>query len=139
IACTSSNRIQKPAVARRLTQFLQLAAIEHACKMMRADLLVRLVDDDGLRAIDIARATGLRQADLCQMLATARTFPAEARPAGVPYNVLLLATRMLRKFHELQMSPTAALAEIQRMALSQHRDVTRHFSQLAQVAELQRA
>jgi len=36
--------------------------VENACKLMRADLLVRLVDEDGLRAIDIARATGLRQA-----------------------------------------------------------------------------
>lgn len=73
------------------------------------------------------------------MLATARTFPPEARPVGVPYNILLLATRMLRKFPGLGMSPADALAEIQRTGYSQHRDVTRHFSQLAQAAELRRA
>jgi len=132
-------RLQGPAVATRLSQFVQLASLENACKLMRADLLVQLVDDDGLRAIDVARATGLRQADLCQMLATARTFPPEARPAGVPYNILLLATRMLRKFPELGMPAANALAEIQWAGYSQHRDVTRHFSQLARAAELRRA
>jgi DNA modification methylase len=101
--------------------------------------LVRLVEEDGLRAIDIARATGLRQADLCQMMATARTFPPSARPPGVQYNILLLATRMLRKFSGLGLSPADALAEIQRAGYSQHRDVTRHFSQLARAAELRRA
>ncbi len=139
LARTSARRIERPGVARRLTHFMQLAVIENACKLLRADLLVRLVDDDGLRAIDIARATGLRQADLCQMLATARTFPPVARPAGVPYNIFLLATRMLRKFPELRMSPALALAEIRRTGYSQHRGVTRHFSQLARAAELRRA
>jgi DNA modification methylase len=136
LARVSANRIQRPAVAQRLNQFLQLTAVENASKLMRADLLVRLVDEDGLRAIDIARETGLRQVDLCQMLATARTFPPGARPAGVPYNIFLLATRMLRKFPELGLSPAVVLGEIRRMQLSQHRDVTRHFSQLAQYAEM---
>lgn len=58
----SVKRIQQAAIAKRLTQLVQLAMVENACKLMRADLLIRLVEDDGLRAIDIARATGLRQA-----------------------------------------------------------------------------
>jgi len=73
------------------------------------------------------------------MLATARTFPPEARPAGVPYNIFLLTTRMLRKFSGLEMSPAIVLAEIQRTGFSQHRDVTRHFSQLTRAVELRRA
>jgi hypothetical protein len=126
-------------VATLLRQFQQLIAVENVCKMVRADLLVQLVDVHRLRAIDIARATGLRPADLCQMLATARTFPQDSRPAGVPYNIFLLATRMLRKFPGLEMPPAEALAEILRMGFSQHRDVTRHFSQLARATELRRA
>ena len=126
-------------MAERLRKFMQLTALENASKLARGDLLVQIVDGDGVRAIDIARATGLRQADLCQMLATARTFPPSARAAGVPYNILLLATRMLRKFPALGMSPAAALEEIRRMGFSQHREVTRHFSQLARAAESLRA
>ncbi len=97
-ARTSATRLQQPAVSKRLTQFLQLTAVEHACKLLRADILARLVDEDGLRSIDVARATGLCQADLSEMYATAKTFPSDSRPGGVPYNILLLATRMLRKF-----------------------------------------
>src|SRR5947207_3388238 len=89
LARTSTKLIQQQAVAKRLTQFVQLGQVENVCKLMRADLLLGLVDDDGLRAIDIARATGLRQADLCQMLTTARSFPPESRPPGVPYNIFL--------------------------------------------------
>lgn len=126
-------------MAERLRTFVQLAAMENASKLARADLLVQMVEGDGVRAIDIARATGLRQADLCQMLATARAFPPAARPPGVPYNVLLLATRMLRKFPALEMSSAGALEEIRRAGYSQHRDVTRHFSDLAHAAELRRA
>ncbi len=73
--------------------------------MMRADLLVRLVDEDGLRPIDIARETGLRQSDLSQMYATAKMFPPDARADEVPYNIFMLATRMTRKFPELRMRP----------------------------------
>ena len=58
------------------------------------------------------------------MLATARTFPRGARPAGVLYNSFLLATRMIRKFPELRMPPEFALAEILRMGFTQHRHVS---------------
>lgn len=118
---------------------MQLTAVEHACKLLRADLLARLVDEDGLRPIDIARATGLRQADLSEMYATATTFPSDARPEGVPYNVLLLATRMIRKFPQLRIRPATVLGEIRRLGFSQHRDVSRHFAQLARAAEMRRA
>jgi len=37
------------SVARRLAQFAQLTEIENACKLMRGDLLVQLIDEDGLR------------------------------------------------------------------------------------------
>lgn len=106
--------------------------------MMRADLLVRLIDEDGLRAIDIARATGLRQSDLCEMYATAKMFPPKSRIASTPFNVFLLATRMVRRFPEMQMRPRAALLEIRRLGLSQHRDVSRHFSRLARHSEMRR-
>ncbi len=138
-ARTSATRIAQPSVAKRLTHFVQLTAVEHACKMMRADLLVRLIDEDGLRPIDIARATGLRQSDLSQMYATAKTFPPDARADDVPYNIFMLATRMIRKFPELRMRPRLALSQIRRLGLSQHRDVSRHFSQLARLAEMRRA
>ncbi len=138
-ARSSATRIAQPSVAKRLTHFVQLTAVEHACKMMRADLLVRLVDEDGLRPIDIARATGLRQSDLSQMYATAKMFPSNMRPDDVPYNIFMLATRMIRKFPELRMRPRLALSQIRRLGLSQHRDVSRHFSQLVRLAEMRRA
>lgn len=138
LARNSDAQIAKPAISKRLTHFLQLTAIEHACKMMRADLLIRLVDEDGLRPIDIARATGLRQSDLSEMYATAKLFPPELRRDGTPYNIFLLATRMVRKFPALRIRPQAAVAEICRLGLSQHRDVSRHFSQLARQIEMSR-
>ncbi|MGB7160109.1 MAG: hypothetical protein WBD40_18730 [Tepidisphaeraceae bacterium] len=82
---------------------------------------------------------GLRQSDLSQMYATAKMFPAGARPEGVPYNLLLLATRMIRKFPELSMQPHVALGEIRRLGLSQHRDVCRHFAQMNRFAHLRQA
>jgi DNA modification methylase len=139
MARSSANRIQQPSAAKRLTRFLQLTSLEHVCKMMRADLLVRLVDDDGLRAIDIARQTGLRPSDLSQIYATAKMFPFNDRPEGIPFNILLLATRMTRKFPELRMQPCAVLGEIRHQGLSQHRDVSRHFAQLARLANMRRA
>lgn len=45
----------------------------------------------------------------CRM--RARTFPRAIRPADVVYNHLLLATRMVRKFPGLRMTPGAALEE----------------------------
>lgn len=139
IARASANRIKRPAVAERLASFVKLTAVEHACKMMRADLLVRLVDEDGLRPIDIARTTGLRQSDLSEMYVTAKMFPLGARPDAVPYNIFLLATRMIRRFPRLGIRPRNALSEIRRLGFSQHRDVSRHFAQLARAAEMRRA
>lgn len=83
LARSSVARIQQPMAAERLTQFLQLTSVENACKLMRADLLVQLIDENGLRAIDIARATRLRQSDLSEMYVTAKTFPlaTAARPS----------------------------------------------------------
>jgi hypothetical protein len=64
------------------------------------------------------------------MYSVAKTFPREDRPADAAYNHLLLATRMVRKFSSLRMMAPEALAIIQRAGLTQHRDVTRHFSML---------
>ena len=36
LARTSSTRLQRPAVAKRLTLFLQLTAVENASKLVRA-------------------------------------------------------------------------------------------------------
>jgi hypothetical protein len=41
----------------------------------------------------------------------------------------------VQQFPSLQMSPSYALAEIRRAGLTQHRDVTRHFSMLERAAE----
>jgi DNA modification methylase len=117
-----------PEVTDCLDKYRYATAVERACKTIRGDLLVVLIDGHGLRAIDIARATGDRPGDLSQMYAVAKTFPRDARPIDVAYNHLLLATRMLRKFPALEMTPLGALEEIRRRGLSQHRDVTRHFS-----------
>jgi DNA modification methylase len=58
-------------------------------------------------------------------------FPRKVRLAGVGYNQFLLASRMVAKFPELNLSPRKALKEVLGSRLSQHRDVTRHFSRLA--------
>lgn len=94
-------------------------------------MLVELIDEHGVRAIDIARLTGERPADLSEMYAVAKTFPPDSRPADAVYNHLLLATRVARKFPELEFSPADACTEIGRIGLTQHRDVTRHFDQMA--------
>jgi DNA modification methylase len=117
-----------------LALYRQALLTERACKLIRADLLVRLIDGHGLRAIDIARETGEKQSDLSHMYRTAKDLPPAARPAGVPYNILMLGARMSRKFSQLGLSPAAAVEEISRVGLSQHRDVTRHFAHLARYA-----
>lgn len=106
-------------------------ALERLCKLAIGDLLVELIDGHGLRAIDIARETGRRPADLSEMLKTARAFPPGERPDGVPYNCFLLATRMAVKFPELGLRPADALERIVSERLSQHRDATRYFAALA--------
>ena len=134
LARVSASRISSPETARLLEKYRIVSALERACKLIRGDLLAVLIDGHGLRAIDIARQTGERPGDISEMYAVARTFPREQRPAEVAYNHLLLATRMVQKFPLLKMSPSTALAEIRRAGLTQHRDVTRHFSMLARAA-----
>jgi hypothetical protein len=129
--------MQSAAVAERLTQFVKLTAVENACKMMRGDLLVQLVDEDGLRPIDIARTTGLRQSDLSEMYKTAKAFPSASRPEGVPYNLFLMSARMVRKFPALKMPARRALTLIRRLGFSQHRDASRHFAMLARARQSQ--
>jgi len=131
LAKSSASRIAKPQVIECLGRLKLVMSFERVCKLMMGDLLVELVDGHGLRAIDIARETGYRPADLSEMLKTARMFPARERAADVGYNPFLLATRMLAKFPELKLSPQRVLGEILDRRFSQHRDVTRHFSQLA--------
>jgi DNA modification methylase len=134
LARVSASRIATPAATEVLAKYRYAMALERACKLIRGDLLVLLLDGHGLRAIDIARQTGERPGDISEMYAVARTFPRECRPDDAAYNHLLLATRMVQKFPALKMSPAGALAEIQRSGLTQHRDVTRHFSMLERAA-----
>lgn len=110
-------------------------AIERLLKLKIADLIVELIDEHKLRAIDLARETGWRPGDISQMYSTARAFPRRSRPRGAKYNHLLLATRMTRKFPELRMSPNQAYARILSAGLTQHRDVGRMFAELAQKTE----
>jgi len=117
-----------------LAKYRYAAAVERACKLIRGDLLAVLIEQHGVRAIDIARETGERPGDISEMYAVARTFPRESRPADATYNHLLLATRMVRKFPKLRLTADEALAEIRRAGLTQHRDVTRHFSGLERAA-----
>lgn len=109
-------------------------ALERVCKLMIADLVVELIDEHDLRAIDIARETGWRQSDLSHMYRTAKLFPPKVRPADAPYNHFLLAAKMLSKFPELGQTPVQVFREIRRQRLTQHRDVTRHFAGLARLA-----
>lgn len=119
-----------PAAAEVLAKYRYATAVERACKLIRGDLLAVLIQRHGVRAIDIARETGERPGDISEMYAVARAFPPQTRPADATYNHLLLATRMVRKFRSLKMAPAQALAEIRLAGLTQHRDVTRYFSQL---------
>jgi DNA modification methylase len=121
-------------VAQCLVKYRKVLLIERTCKLLRADLLVELIDGHGLRAIDIARETGERQSDLSQMYRTAKDFPLESRLQGAVYNTLMLGSWMARRFPDLGFSPAAAVEEIVRAGLSQHRDVTRHFGQLTRLA-----
>jgi DNA modification methylase len=128
LARISASRISSPEVSDCLEKYRYATAVEQASKLLRGELLVVLIDGHGLRAIDIARETGERPGDISQMYAVAKTFPRAVRPSDAPYNHLLLATRMLRKFPRLAMTPGEALEKIRVAGLTQHRDVTRHFS-----------
>ena len=72
LARTSASKIARPEVSQCLNRYRHVLLMERACKLMRADLLVELIDGHGLRAIDIARETGERQSDLSQMTARQR-------------------------------------------------------------------
>lgn len=134
LARASASRISAPAAAEVLAKYRYATAVERACKLIRGDLLAVLIEQHGVRAIDIARETGERPGDISEMYAVARTFPRGSRPTDATYNHLLLATRMVRKFPSLNMAPAEALVEICRAGLTQHRDVTRHFSVLERAA-----
>jgi DNA modification methylase len=137
LARISASRIAQPQVAECLRKLKIALEFERVCKLVIGDLLVELVDGHGLRAIDIARETGYRQADLSEMLKTARLYPAKSRPVGVGYNQFLMASRMVSRFPELKFTKRRALKEVVDSRLSQHRDVTRHFAQLARQIEHQ--
>ncbi len=115
-----------------------MMVVERESKLRQGDLLVKLIDQHGIRAIDIARETDRRPADISEMLKTARAFPAVRRPTGTSYNSLLLATRMVAKFPELRMTPDTALARTLSQRVSQHRDATRYFAGLARNTRLSR-
>lgn len=134
LARVSASRIAAPEAAAVLAKYRYATAVERACKLVRGDLLAVLIEQHGVRAIDIARETGERPGDISEMYAVGRTFPRESRPADATYNHLLLATRMVRKFPKLKLSADQALAEIRRAGLTQHRDVTRHFAGLERAA-----
>lgn len=138
LARRSIKRMSEPAVAACLRRLTAAMALQRLAKVKVCDLIVELVDGHGLRAIDVARETGRRPADVSEMLKTARAFPPERRPVGVSYNYLLLATRMAAKFPELAMSPAQALDCILSARLSQHRDAGRYFAALARAEHARR-
>jgi len=77
--------------------------------------------------------TGERPSDLSQMYTVAKTFPRRLRPEDARYNHLLMAMRMTRRFPGLGMTPSDAYNEIVGSGLTQHRDVTRHFSTMTRI------
>jgi DNA modification methylase len=125
-------------VARCLRKLKLAFALEQAFKLKSADLVAELIGRHGLRAIDIARETGKRPADISEVYATVRAFPPGQRPPRAPFTHLLLAKRMLGQFPELRMQPAEAYAEIRSAGLTQYRDVTRHFGRLLRQAEARR-
>jgi DNA modification methylase len=131
LARVADQRLTTRSATRCLENYQKVTAIERAAKLARGDLLVELIDVYGVRAIDIARRTGERPGDLSEMVAVCRTFPRQSRQRDAIYNHLLLATRAMRRFPTLGLTPEAALREIIRTGLTQHRDVTRHFDRLS--------
>src|SRR5688500_3672405 len=79
IARVSASRLIQRPVAKCLAKYLKLLVIERASKLLRGDLRVELIDEHGLRAIDLARRTGERQSDLSEMYRTAKAFPPHRR------------------------------------------------------------
>jgi hypothetical protein len=134
-----ANQLSEPAVAKCVGRLKMLMALERACKLRQGDVLVELLDGHGVRAIDIARITGRRPNDLSQQYNTAKLFPPKLREPDLQYNTYFMAMRMIRKFDTLSLAPAAVLGEIRRIGYSQHRDVPRHFAQLARAAEMRRA
>ncbi len=130
LARVSASRIIAPAARACLAKYQYVTSIERSAKLIRGDLLRELIEQHGVRAIDIARRTGERPADLSEMYSVAKAFPRDQRPSDAIYNHLLLATRAVKRFPKMNLLPAEALAEIQRVGLSQHRDVTRHFHRL---------
>lgn len=130
LARNSASTLSLPAVAECMRKYQYVSAMERACKLIRGDLLVMLIDGHGLRAIDIGRVTGERPSDLSQMYSVAKTFPRRFRPEDARYNHLLMAMRVTRRFPTLGMTANDAYDEIVGSGLTQHRDVTRHFSTL---------
>ncbi|HSV15208.1 MAG TPA: DNA methyltransferase [Tepidisphaeraceae bacterium] len=128
MAKKSAARLATPAVKKSMVRLRELLRAERLCKLQQGDVLVQLIDRHQLRAIDIARRTIQRPSDLSQMYHTCRMFPPRVRRRDVPYNTYFLATRIVRKFRHLKLSPGQVLAEIQRLGFSQHRQVTAHFA-----------
>jgi hypothetical protein len=58
-----------------LAKYRYATAVERACKLLRGDPLAILIEQHGVRAIDIARETGERSGDISETYAVARTFP----------------------------------------------------------------
>src|SRR5918993_1454117 len=85
LARTSASRIGAPAAAACFAKYQYATRVERAAKLIRGDMLVELIDEHGLRAIDIARRTGERPADLSEMYAVAKTFPPDSRPVDAIY------------------------------------------------------
>jgi hypothetical protein len=122
-----------------MVRLRQLIADERTCKLRQGDLLVELIDHQGLRAIDITRQTGQRPSDVSQMDSTCRMFLPRMRRKSIPYNTYFLAMRMVRKFHQLDLQPGQVLREILQLGYTQHRDVTAHFAAKAREMEQKRA
>lgn len=133
------SKLSQPVVAKCIGRLRALMALERACKLRQGDVLVELIDGQGVRAIDIARVTGRRPNDLSQQYNTAKMFPPAVREPEVTYNSYFLAMRMTRKFRRLRLEPMAVLEEIVTRGFTQHRDVTRYFAQRARALDNRRA
>lgn len=128
MARKSVNRLSEPAVAKGIKQLNRLLKSERQSKLMMGDLLVKLIDRQGLRRIDIARVVNERANHLSEMYFVSKLFPSASRQPHVPYTHYWLAMRAVRKFKQLNLNPIDTLREIASLGLNQTRQVTAHFA-----------
>jgi DNA modification methylase len=128
MARKSANRLSSSRIARQMRSVVRLLRAERQNKLRLGDLLITLVEKDGFRIIDIARAVKERANHLSEVYHIAKMFPPRFRHPHVPYTHYWMAMRAVRKFRQLRLDPLRTMAEIAANGFTQHRDVTRHFA-----------